>query len=494
MSSAQCPMSNVRCQMPETECDPLVTSVRQMAAEFEMLPGGCVVLAAVSGGQDSCALLHSLASIRDDLDFALYAAHLHHGIRGEDADLDADFVKQLAVSLDVPVIIERKDVPGTAKRRHLSIQASAREERHAFLKRASAQVGADRIALGHTRDDRIETVLINIIRGTGTDGLRGVRPVQENRIRPLLDVPREDTAAYCARHGIAFRDDRSNRSVKYMRNRIREELLPMLASYYNPAIREAMLRLSDIAGSEADYLDSVAREALQSALMNREEAHIVLKSEALRWLHPAILRRTLRVAMSEVRGTLHDIDASAIEKAVLSLGSVDQESSIGFTLAGGDATLSINENRITIARIQPPASARPVEEALALPGRTEIPELNLKALTEFCVYDPVESPAQTDWTLMADADRLAPPLTLRTRRDGDRIRALGMSGEKKLQDLFVDRKVPAAQRAHIPVVCDSKGIIWVVGHAVAERVRAREDTRNCLLIQIQPMSAQPGES
>jgi tRNA(Ile)-lysidine synthase len=419
------------------------------------------VLVAISGGQDSCALLHALAGLRNVLEIELHAAHLNHNFRGEEADADADFVRGLAASLGIPCTVEKQDVPGIRAMLRLSNQEAARRARHDFLERIANALGADHIALGHTRDDRIETVLLNIIRGTGIDGLTGITPQFGRRIRPLLDVSREETAAYCRVHGIAFREDASNLSKAYTRNRIRAELLPLLESYYHPGIRNAILRLADLAEQDSAALAAIARREFQNALLNSTECCVVLDTEPIRGLDRAIQRRVVRVALEEIRGSLHDVDAATIERAVDALNANGPR--FQSTLPNGDISVDVTGNRLRVAKAEAARAARRVEYALDCPGSVWTQEFGA------AFHARRGSRLAGTEGIALNAEDVDFPLTIRNRRPGDRLHPRGLGGTKKVQDILVDRKVPADRRDMIPIVADARGILWVVGHAVDER-------------------------
>jgi tRNA(Ile)-lysidine synthase len=458
----------------------LPDSIRQLADKTGILPYGATVLVAVSGGQDSCALLHALTGLRNNLGITLYAAHLNHGFRGEAADGDAAFVRELADSLDVPCMLEKQDVAGIAKRMHLSKQEAARRARHDFLDRTADAIGAEIIALGHTRDDRIETALLNIIRGTGIDGLTGLTPQSGRRIRPLLEVSRDDTAAHCNANAIAFREDASNLSSAYTRNRIRSELLPLVESYYHPGFRTAILRLADLAEQDSAVLSGIARREFQRALLNSTEGCVVLDTEPIRGLDRAIQRRVVRHAIHVIRGSLQDVEAAAIDRTLALLG--ENQPRFKFRLPNGDISVELTGNRLIVAKEVPQRSTRRVEYALDCPGSVFMPEFK----TAFEARCGGEAGVNG---IAVSAGDVSFPLTIRNRRPGDRLRPVGLDGMKKVQDILVDAKVPAELRDLVPIVADAQGILWVVGHAVDERCLAtspEEQDGSAIVIEIIP--------
>ena len=460
----------------------LVDRVRAFFDDRSGPPQG--ILVALSGGQDSCALLHALVSLREELGCGVYAAHVNHCLRGEESDADERFARAFSESLGVECVTECPDVAEHARRLHRSTQEAARIIRHAFLNRTADRLGAALIALGHTEDDLVETVLLNLIRGTGIDGLSGLAPTRGRIIRPLLDVQRSETEAYCRQHGIDFRTDESNHSLKYLRNRIRLDLLPNLEANYNASFRRGIRRLAQIAADDADYLRPQVEEALKAVTIERRgKGPLELNRARLGALHPAIARRVIRAAILAVKGDLADVQYDTVNALVERLHDGGPRS---FSTAGSGVTVRLRPDRITIANERaehPHQSVLPVEIPLAMPGVTEAAPFAARFRLSLAPYsDEVEYPAMGDGCML-DAHRIRPPLVLRNRRRGDRIQPLGMAGTKKLSDLLIDRKVPRAERDRIPIMADGNGILWVVGHAVSERARITPQTRTTLIIR-----------
>lgn len=283
----------------------LPDGLNRAIAHCGLLAPGDRVLVAVSGGPDSLALLHALHSLREELGLAdLQAAHLNHGLRGAESATDSAFVAAFCAARGIPCRVGTADVTAVTRQRKVSTQQAARLIRYQFLDATANAVGADKIATGHTQDDQAETVLLNILRGTGLDGLRGIPARRGRLVRPLLDVSRAEVTAYCEAHGLTPRLDASNLATDhYTRNRIRLELLPQLASDYNPGVRDALLRLSQIAARDADYLAQQALTALAEVTLAAEPSRLVLDRVKMAPLHPSLLRHVLRAALAQFRGT-----------------------------------------------------------------------------------------------------------------------------------------------------------------------------------------------
>ena len=442
----------------------LAGQMRRTITQYGLLMPGETLVVAVSGGPDSTALLHALAALREEWDVRLVGAHLNHGFRGEEAEGDAEYVRALCANLGIPCRCEYVDVPALCRRRHLSAQAAAREVRHAFLRRTANEAGAARIALGHNRDDRIETVLLNILRGSGLDGLAGIAASEPPLIRPLLDVSRAEIEAYCDFHALRPHRDSSNSKIDYRRNRLRAELLPHLASYYNLCIGDSLLRLSEIAAADTDLLNELARDALKTVTTVQREAERELDAAALSRLPLALRRRAVRSAIEAVRGDLRDVSMEATERV---LNAVTAERAETLLLPLGDAgsvEVAIDRTTVRIRRLAPAAQGLPWRCTLAVPGHLDIPQAALVAEARRC-YSPAEAfdrASAEQNALIYASEEVALPLTVRSWQPGDRMRPQGLGGTKKLQDIFTDRKIRGEERLRFPVLADAAGRVLAV--------------------------------
>jgi tRNA(Ile)-lysidine synthase len=253
--------------------------------KHDLIPDKTPLVVAVSGGADSVCLIHVLIALREELGVELHVAHLDHQLRGTDSRRDARYVANLARRLGIPATIERRDVRGYHAGQGASLEESAREVRYAFLTEVVGAVGADRVVTGHTLDDHAETVLMHLIRGTGTGGLRGLQPINSWQtgagdltiVRPLLEVTRQETFEYCRHHRLRPRLDVSNFSLSPLRNRIRHQLLPLLREY-NPQMVEALARTASIVGDDLRLLDKLAAESWLKVVQRQEATFILDKA------------------------------------------------------------------------------------------------------------------------------------------------------------------------------------------------------------------------
>jgi tRNA(Ile)-lysidine synthase len=477
-----------------------------------------VLVVAVSGGADSVCLLHLLAGWQRELGIKLYIAHLNHQLRGVDSEEDARYVANLTSRLGIPIIVNRRDVAAYKTERSCSIEEAARELRYDFLARVASDVGANRVAIGHTRDDQIETILMHILRGTGTSGLRGLEPCSPmpyskgmslraqrsnlSVIRPLLELTREETMSYCQEHQLEPRIDSSNLSLSFLRNRCRLELLPLLREY-NPNVDQALLRLAEIAKDDSSFMEQQAFQ-LWDKVTRQEDDAVHLRKEKINALPVALQRQLLRLAIAKVLGNTRDIEVNHVE-AVRSLLTKPVGKMIslphGLTCWG-------EYDEVVIASGFPVIARHPEHKRRNLPKQSQLPPCPFPSLQgEFSVKVPGET-LLPGWRVMAsiaqerggslslrgtkcrsnliaefDLHQTGAELFIRQRQPGDRFQPLGMNMLKKLQDFMVDAKIPLSWRKRIPLVCSPRQIIWLVGWRIDDRVKVSEATKEILRLE-----------
>jgi tRNA(Ile)-lysidine synthase len=455
----------------------LIEHLLQTIHKHNMFSPGDRVVVAVSGGADSVALLHALHSLRDELGISLHVAHLNHGIRGKEADEDAAFVAELAARLSIPCSVEKADVPAVKKSLRLSTEEAARNVRYEFLDRVADGVGAARIATAHTADDQAETVLMNLIRGAGSDGLAGIPPVRDRYVRPMLEVTRLEVESYCTANDLIYRIDASNLRPDYRRNRIRLELIPLLEAHYNEGVKTALVSTSEILREESALLTELAGAVYQCAEVVGDPKQVVLEVTRLSAAHISLRRRCIRMAIESVKGDLRDVSFQQVERVVKLL-----DSGVDFTLTlpSGRVYARMEGDALRFYRAEPYHSHKSVELGLTVPGVTVSPHLGIEVTAEIlsAPADFRRPPGSLDVVL--DMGKVTGPLILRNWRKGDRIRPLGMTGAKKLQDIFTDAKVPRRKRGLVPIVADQEKIIWVAGFALSDEVKVTDSSTELL--------------
>lgn len=441
-----------------------------------MLEKGDQVVAAISGGPDSVVLLHILHRLSVRWGITLIAAHLNHALRGQDSDEDATFVAEYAASLGLPCVMETADVKRYCKAQGCSIETGARDLRYTFLERVARTYNANKIATGHTADDQAETVLMRLVRGSGPDGLSGIRPVRDGWIiRPLLNVTREEVTAYQATHKLSARFDATNTEQDMLRNKIRHHLLPLLQDEYNPKIQGALSRLADVMRVESSYLDREL-EALTTQLIhpvNRDAVRIDLTS----WqtIPVALRRRLIRQAVQEAGGRSTRLTYDHVERAqaLFDAGHAGQ-----ILHLPDEIGLERRKTTVLICR----STSEPYQIEMNIPGTTPIPNSDYYITTD--VVDISDSPKERSPSCVAfDVDVLPSQLLIRSRRPGDRMTPFGMNGTKTLKKLFNEWDIPRLMRDRVPVVTDGVHILWVAGHRRGDQAPLSEQTRKVLVMQ-----------
>jgi tRNA(Ile)-lysidine synthase len=459
----------------------LKQKVQRTIDQYGMLVSGSGVVVAVSGGPDSVCLLSVLAGLAGDRGLRLHIAHLDHCFRGAESAAEARFVENLSRSLGIAATIGQIDVPRYCAERGLAAPAGAREVRYQFLDQIADSVKADRIALGHTANDQAETVMLRLIRGAGLAGLSGIRPARGRIIRPLIDVTRAEVLAYLREQGLDFVTDPSNEKPVCARNRLRREVLPVLERF-NPRI------VSTLAGQAQLFRDE--DQALEAGLADlfprtvREAGNgLQIDRTAFFTMPDALQKRLLRKAAEGAGLAGTALSAVQTDEAVAFMRTT--RSGRRLDLPGG----LVLEREYGWFVLQRRNTVSPVDLPLALSGTTEVPALGVAV--EMTVAGPSAGTPQEGnylWQAVFDYDNITLPLRVRNRRPGDAFQPAGMGGRsKKLQDYFVDCKVPRMQRDLVPILASGKDIVWVVGHRIDGRFLAGPGTKKALVVTIRKL-------
>lgn len=428
------------------------------------------LVVAVSGGQDSLTLLDALVACRDEFSFELVCAHFDHGLRGAESDADAEFVRRLCESLDVECVLGKAEPDD-----RLSTEEAARDARYAFLASVADRIGTDTVALGHTATDQAETVLLNLVRGAGLPGLAAMRPVSlkvvgDNElrlVRPLLSVSRQDTAAYCQAVGLEPRMDASNLSDEFTRNRLRASVMPLLRTF-NPQVELAFVRLADNAAQALELIDAEAADAWLESVTDTGDS--VELSAAAASLPAPVLAALVRRAIATLRGDLRDVRQSHVDDVIALLTGhagrmVDLPGSLR-ACAEADGTVIRRSG-------DAPAEALRGEHHVGVPGVVHLGGWTISAELVETSAENGRSDDESS-TVLLDPALADGPLWVRGWLPGDRISPMGMAGTKKIQDLFVDEKVPRQERTAIPLLVNERGVAWVAGHRVADWAKLPE--------------------
>lgn len=458
----------------------LIEKVKETIKKYHILSPGDTVVVAVSGGPDSVCLLSVLHALAKGLDLTLHVAHLDHRFRREGSAEDAQFVETFAQGLGLTATVESRDVPAYCAERGLSAQAGAREVRYAFLQQCATAAGARRIALGHTANDQAETLLMRLVRGAGISGLSGIPPVRENIIRPLIDVTREEVLAYLKECGQNFVTDPSNGKPIYTRNRVRHEVLPVLERF-NPRIIETLATAADLLRDENEAVEA-ALPGIMQLVVRREGEAVRIRREEFNRLLPALRRRVLRKSIELVAGD-DAVDHSWIRTEETLGFMAEARSGRSMEVPGGLLLEREYDDFVIRAREQETVFCVP----LAVPGETAVPAARLVIKTAFldALPDPGADGGNYLWQAVFDYDKMSLPLYLRNRRPGDRFCPAGMGGRsKKLQDYFVDEKVPQIRRNAAPLLATEQDVVWIVGMRTDGRFLPGPETKKFLVVHV----------
>ena len=429
-----------------------------------IIPRGCRILAALSGGADSVCLLHALHSLRGALDITVIAAHYSHGIRPDKAAEEERFVHSLCDSMEIEYHTARGDVPAYAEAHHLGIEEAARLLRYGWLYELAEGLECEAIAVAHNREDNAETLLFNLSRGAGLAGLGGIPAVNDRVIRPLLEVSRQEIEAYNRANGLGWITDESNFDRRYSRNRIRHEVLPQLRAIH-PEADAAICRAARNLSQAQDF---ILQSALQLLDCDRELGRI--DRRLLRSAHPALGHPVLTLLLREVKGDPRVLDARKTE-AVLELALGDRVS--GRVDLGCGLCARVEYNDLCMEKAAPDAVVESDGEQLLEEGQTVI--WNGWAIT-----------VGGEEGVAVARSAVEGPLRVRSRRTGDSIALPG--GHKSIKKLLIDRKIPAKTRDRIPVICDNNKVLLLgdlaYDHAAAATIEKEAVRINCRRITV----------
>ncbi len=455
----------------------LLNRISKYISDKGLLHPGDTVIAAVSGGADSVALLHILKNL-EELRLNLVIAHLDHMLRGHDSRGDANFVRDTASRYGLPFELRSMDIRRFALQRKLSIEEAGREARYAWFNEVAAKYAARAVALGHHADDQAETVLMRLLRGAGATGLAGIYPGSGSRyVRPLLCCTRSEIEAYLRERNLPFRTDSSNTDTRFLRNRIRHELLPTLETY-NSSIRERLVATAEILSDDEELLELVTGQSFKNVADVREKLvrfKITDLVNELRGLRLRLYRRAIRAA----KGNLHHITLKHLRK--IDDLALSGKANSHFVLPG-QLQISKCYNTLTISTCGADDGRRPFELVVEGPGLYQLPGGRQLSLTSSSAPGTFkELPACKAYI---DSGSAPFPWIVRTFRDGDRFTPLGMNGRKKLKDYFIDMKIPVHKRRSIPLIFAGDNLLWIAGFRLAEEARLTVSSESVIAAEL----------
>jgi len=446
-----------------------------------MLSGGESILVGLSGGPDSVCLLSILHNLRDSFRLNLSAIYIDHGIRQEETPAEIGVCKKLCEGLNVSFVTRFIDVKTHAKAERINLQEAARHLRYRIFEETAYELKADKIALGHTADDQAETLLMRLFRGSGPTGLSAIPPVRGRIIRPLIEIGRKEVEGFLEGEKIASVLDSSNLRQDYRRNRIRLTLLPLLREI-NPDIIETLARTSAILREEERYFELIVTKTIMKLFSRKTERRVELFLAPLEIMDKVILRKVLRRAIDETTG-LRGISFIHIEDMI----ELIKNGASGDRIYLPKGIRVIKDYATLILTSEPPVRLGNYE--LTVPGETILGEAGILIKSSSIEANELEDDTSGIWKFYAsfDEDKLVFPLSARPRGDGDYFYPAGFGKRKKLQDFFVDEKIPRDERNRIPLIVSGNDIIWVVGYRGDDRFRVTGETKRVLKLELKKL-------
>lgn len=444
-----------------------------------LIEPGDNVLIGVSGGPDSMALLYVLMEIKSIIPFSIYIAHVNHGVRGLEADMDEQFVKEEAQKNNIPYYSKRIDMEGYAREHKLSREDAGRILRYGFFRDIISSLGGGKIAVAHNKNDQAETVMMRFLRGSGIDGLKGMDYISGNVIRPILDISRFEIEDYIKLHKIETRLDRTNLETVYNRNKIRLELIPYIEEHFNPNLVDTLHRTSRIAQMDSDLLQEITLEKYQIVVKYEDKNSIILCKDNFLYQHEGIKFRIIRQCIQNLSGKLQGVTEAHVRNVVeLFKGETGKKINIANGIVAktsyDDLIIKINENEIVSS----------FNYKIPTGERIYIKELDTYLESLVLPIDKVQLNFNERFIKFFDYDKIKGDLYLRNRKLGDVFTPFGMRGSKKIKDYFIDEKIPISHRDRIPLlVDDNNNILWIIGMRTSELYKITTETKNVLVVK-----------
>ncbi len=451
---------------------------------------GCVssgdkILVGVSGGIDSISLLYVLHGLSKIKNFSLAVAHINHMARGEDSFADAEFVAHISKKLELPFFLKEIEVDKECIKLKRSFQETARIIRYQFFDEILKIIGGSKVALGHSADDQAETILLNMVRGSGLKGLTGMPQIRGNIIRPFLKVYRKELEAYLGKREISFRNDSSNNNTKYIRNKVRKELIPSLETY-NPAIKKCLNEMSGILEEDDSFLSQMTRDIFNQKFRFKdgEEKQVVWDIENFLSYPIALRRRLVRETFYKITGEMQGITAFHVAQALNLFDTPKAGKALNISR---DVTVTCSYKSVSFKQVFDRSAISHIDRgvtSILIPGITELKEGHIQVQTQIIENKIEVSSLNPELEAFLDLEKTGSTLNVRFFRAGDRFCPLGMSGSKKLKSYFIDKKVPHKTRSRIPILTNDKDdIIWVYGQRIANFCRVTDKTKKVLFVR-----------
>lgn len=453
--------------------------VMESIKKYGLIESGDKVVIGVSGGPDSMALLYVLMEICEEIPFSIYIAHVNHGVRGIEADEDERFVKAEALKHNIPYYSRRIDMEGYAIKHKISSEDAGRILRYGFFREIISSLGDGKIAVAHNKNDQAETLMMRFMRGTGIDGLKGMEYINDDIIRPILNISRSEIEEYICVNKIRTRLDRTNLQPIYSRNKIRLELIPYIEEKFNPNIIDTLWRTSTTSYRDSSFLQEFSYAKYKQMLKFEDKDSIILYRGMFLNEHEAIQYRVVRHCIQNLADGLKGITETHIRDVVDLFNRGDTGKSIDL-INHIKAKTSYNDLILEVGKGEEKVRFNynvPIGEY------TYLKELNCAVETKILPLEKIQFDFKERFIKYFDCDKIVGALYIRNRLPGDMFNPFGMKGTKKLKDYFIDEKVSIPNRDTIPILVDEENIMWIIGMRTSEYYKITSETKNVLVVK-----------
>ncbi len=458
----------------------MINKVKAYVIENDLIENGDRVLVALSGGPDSVCLLNILFELRKEFNIEVAAAHVNHMLRGEEAFKDEEYARTICKNLNIEFFSERIDINKISKERSISHELAGREERYKFFNLISSKNGYNKIAIAHNANDQAETVLMNMMRGSGIEGLCGIRSKREGGIiRPILCLSREEIENYCDINNLNPRIDKSNLENIYSRNKVRLDIIPYMKNNFNKDIIETINRMSNLLQIDNDFIEKECNNYYKKFCVNNGK-NLIISKEAF-FIEKAILTRLIKKAFIDFTGKYTNFEMKHIYE-VISLASKDTNKKINIP----NGVIAENIYGDIYLRFKEVKNNDFKEIAL---NKSELDGNSVDFDNYSISFVIIKNKKNIEFSnnvliKFFDYDKIKEKLIIRKRINGDKIVPLGMKGSKKVKDIFIDLKVPVENRNEVPILCFDNEIAWLVGYKVSESFKITKETKNIIKIAV----------
>ena len=460
----------------------IINSVRQTIKRENLIEKNDKILIALSGGPDSICLLDIMIKLKDEYNLTLYAAHLNHRIRGIDAQEDSLFCQKICKKNNVTFFVKNIDIPELAVQQSRGVEEVARDVRYDMFFDIKNKLGINKIAVAHNLDDQAETMLMKMFRGSGIQGLRGIDYKRKDGIiRPLLDIYKSQINEYCDVNNLNPRIDKTNFESDYSRNKVRLDLIPYIENNYCENIKQILSRTANVIRDDYNYIEKVSKEHYELLVKNKSDDEIILDLPLLKNTDTAIQKRVIRLAILDIMGNLNNIENVHI---VDSLSLLEKSDGKIINLPKNLKAYIKNEDYVITTKNQENEEIT-YEYKIEINGKTVVNEIGLTVTTSVLpAKDSLALPV-SKYIKVFDYDKIVGSLYVRSRKIGDKLSPIGLTGTKKIKDILINKKIPADTKYMFPIISDDEQILWLLGYRISENYKIDDNTQRVIRIQLE---------